>query len=91
MQIKEIDWQIIEQIWIHRLWPNRASIIEPYSAMKFMDARYEMSFAQQPQVFLGGYINNTLVAVNSLHLAETYMARSRGLNHVKLVLVLALS
>ena len=84
MLIKEIDFWTIEKVWRERLWPGRASAIEPYSAMMFMHDKYDVTFSARPQVFLGGFIeedehNNIPIAVNSLHLAEGYMARSRGL------------
>lgn len=83
MLVKEIDFATIEQIWRDWLWPGRVSAIEPYSAMRFMDDKYDGSFADRPQIFLGGYFEEdrleNIMAVNSLHLAESYMARSRGL------------
>lgn len=79
MIIKEIPFSTIEHVWRTHLWPGRVSAIEPYSAMMFMHDKYDTSFADRPQVFLGGYEDDVLVAVNSLHLAEAYMARSRGL------------
>lgn len=83
MLVKEIDFATIEHIWRTQLWPGRVSAIEPFSTMRFMDDKYDMSFADRQQVFLGGFFEedrfNNLVAVNSLHLAESYMARSRGL------------
>ncbi len=79
MIIRRIDFGTIEHVWRLHLWPGRMSAIEPYSAMMFMHDKYDTSFASRPQVFLGGYVDDKLVAVNSLHLAEAYMARSRGL------------
>ena len=79
MRIQEINFPTIERVWRYNLWPGRVSAIEPYSAMCFMDDKYNISFASAPQVFLGGFINERLIADNSLHLAEKYMARSRGL------------
>lgn len=76
--IKEISFDAILTVWKNQLWPGRLSPIEPFSAMRFM-GEYSSNFAKLPQVFLGGYQDNKLVAVNSLHLAEKYMARSRGL------------
>lgn len=79
MLVKEIDFATIEHIWRTQLWPGRVSAIEPYSAMRFMDDKYDGSFADRPQIFLGVFVDDKLIAVNSLHLAEAYMARSRGL------------
>ena len=79
MIIKQITFGTILPIWQEQLWPGRISPIEPYSAMRFMDNKYEVSFAKNPQIFLGGYIDDNLIAVTSIHLAEKYMARHRGL------------
>lgn len=79
MLIKEIDWETIERVWRYNLWPGRVSAIEPYSAMRFMDDKYDVSYAFLHRKFLGGFVDDKLIAANSLHLAETYMARSRGL------------
>ena len=79
MLIKEVDFATIEYVWRNKLWPGRPSLIEPYSAMMFMHDRYDVTFASRPRVFLGGYIDDKLIAVNSLHLSEKYMARSRGI------------
>jgi GNAT superfamily N-acetyltransferase len=79
MHIQEIGYQTIEQVWRDKLWPGRVSKIEPYSAMMFMHDKYDISFSELPQIFLGGYVDGILIAVNSMHLAEKYMARSRGL------------
>ena len=79
MIIKEIDFITIEDVWRNKLWPNRNSPIEPYSEMMFMHDTYNVTFANQPRTFLGGYINDKLIAVNSIHLAEKYLARSRGI------------
>ena len=78
MIVKQIPFETILSIWKNQLWPGRVSSIEPFSAMMFM-GDYTSSFAKLPQIFLGGYKDDKLVAVNSLHLAEKYMARSRGL------------
>jgi GNAT superfamily N-acetyltransferase len=79
MFVKEIDWLTIEKVWRLNLWPGRVSAIEPFSAMRFMDDKYDMDFSRTPRAFLGGFVGDILVAVNSVHLAEKYMARSRGL------------
>jgi GNAT superfamily N-acetyltransferase len=78
MKIHKIEFTTIKEVWQNNLWQNRESAIEPCSSMTFMhDLHLDFSFL--PQIFLGGYVGNTLVAVNSLHLAEKYLARSRGL------------
>lgn len=78
MIIKQIDFEEIKTVWASKLWPNRVSPIKSYSAMLFMGDS-SGKFSEQPTRFLAGYINDKIVAVNSLHLAERYMARSRGL------------
>lgn len=78
MQIKTVSFEQIKEVWRSRLWQGRVSEIKGYSAMTFMGDN-SGRFKDQPQVFLAGIIDNKIVAVNSLHLAESYMARSRGL------------
>jgi hypothetical protein len=78
MIIKQVDFEEIKTVWAEKLWPGRESPIEPTSSMTFMGG-YNTNFVHQPARFLAGYVDNKIVAVNSVHLAETYMARSRGL------------
>ena len=78
MIIKQINFEEIKSVWSTKLWPNRVSPIKSYSAMLFMGDS-SGKFSDQPTIFLAGYIDNNIVAVNSVHLAEHYMARSRGL------------
>lgn len=79
MIIKSISFNTIQPIWANNLWPGRTSAIEPYSAMMFMNATYDSGFSTRPCKFLAGLVDDKIVAVNSIHLSETYMARSRGL------------
>jgi GNAT superfamily N-acetyltransferase len=50
--------------------------------MTFMGDYSGLSFKDRPAAFIGGFVEGEpeqLVAVNSVHLAERFMARSRGL------------
>lgn len=78
MIIKEIDFEEIKEIWSTKLWPNRVSPIKHYSAMTFMGDS-SGKFSERPAKFLAGYLDDKIVAVDSIHLAERYMARNRGL------------
>jgi N-acetylglutamate synthase-like GNAT family acetyltransferase len=78
MIIKQINFEEIKTVWASKLWPSRISPIKSYSAMLFMGDS-SGKFSEQPARFLAGYIDDKIVAVNSIHLAERYMARSRGL------------
>jgi N-acetylglutamate synthase-like GNAT family acetyltransferase len=78
MNIVEVDFDTILPVWRDKLWPGRESVIEPCSAMT-LTREYDMSFMEAPRTFLAGYIGDKIVAVNSVHLAEPTLARSRGL------------
>jgi N-acetylglutamate synthase-like GNAT family acetyltransferase len=78
MDIVEIDFETILPVWRDRLWPGRQSEIEPYSAMTLC-REFNLDFSGKQRKFLAGMIDGEIVAVNSVHLAESTMARSRGL------------
>lgn len=78
MNIVEIDFETILPFWDKYLWPNRISDIEPYSAMT-LDQKYDASYKDMNKIFLAGYVGDTIVAVNSVHLCGDEYARSRGL------------
>lgn len=81
--IKKISFEEILPIWQTKLWPNRASAIEPMSAMTWP---YEgdpqpinMSIFEFEPVFWGVYLDDTLVGVNSGHRTTDLQYRSRGI------------
>lgn len=76
--IREIDWNEILPVWQLKLWPNRKSKIEKTSAMTF-DGSIDMSFMIEDSLFLGAFVDDTLVGVNSGHRAGINAFRSRGL------------
>lgn len=79
MIIKQITFLDLLPIWKNELWPDRRSPIEPYSAMIFMHSDYSIAFMERPVAFFGLFDSDKLVGVNSVHGAEAFMARSRGL------------
>ena len=83
MQISRIDFQTIEDIWQTELWPNRTSAIESHSAMTWpfegKPESIDMNIFDYPATFLGAYIDNKLVGVNSGHKTTNEQYRSRGI------------
>lgn len=77
--IKEVSFDTILNIWQNRLWPNRSSAIESHSAMIYLNGRYNIQNMTQPVWFLGCYVNDKLVGVNSGHMCADGSFRSRGL------------
>lgn len=78
MNIVQVDFETILPVWRDKLWAGRESAIEPFSAMT-LTREYNMDFADKERMFLAGYVGDEIVAVNSFHLAEPKLARSRGL------------
>lgn len=79
MKIVEVDFETILPICKDKLWPGRVSVIESYSAMSLC-REFNLDFSNKQRKFFAGIDdNNEIVAVNSVHLAENTMARSRGL------------
>jgi GNAT superfamily N-acetyltransferase len=76
--IREITFDEIYEVWAHKLWPGRKSLIESNSAMCFLGG-YDMANMHTKPTFFGWFDNNNLVGVNSGHgtLQDGY--RSRGL------------
>ena len=77
--IISITWDQIQPIWSNHLWTNRNSLIEPTSAMCYLDG-YNMQNMKMLPSFFGYLINNKIVGVNSGHACPTNTSyRSRGL------------
>lgn len=74
-EIKEISWEQIQEVWATKLWPSRESAIEPVSAMRYMGG-YTSDLGAP--TFLGLFVDDVLVGVNSFHRVERAY-RSRGL------------
>ena len=79
MKILQIDFDTILSIWKEQLWPNRTSPIESHSAMRYLSKEYDIENFALPSQYLGCYIDNMLIGVNSCHLCIDGSARSRGL------------
>lgn len=83
MRIERLDFETIENIWQTELWPNRTSAIESHSAMTWpFEGNPEpinMNIFNYPATFLGAYIDNKLVGVNSGHRTTNEQYRSRGI------------
>jgi GNAT superfamily N-acetyltransferase len=76
--IIEIDFEQVYPIWRNLLWPERKSMIEPTSAMNYLGG-YNLQNMRNKPTFLGYFIGDTLVGVNSGHLCYDKSYRSRGL------------
>lgn len=80
-EIRKISFWDIFPIWNNYLWPNRDSDIESFSTIIYNTFPYEFDFkcADNKITFLGAFVGNRLVGVNSGHLVGDNTYRSRGL------------
>jgi GNAT superfamily N-acetyltransferase len=76
--IKQVDFFTVYEIWVNHLWPNRHSIIEPTSSMKFLGG-YDLKNMNYNPTFFAYYINDDIAGVNSGHMCLNNQYRSRGL------------
>jgi len=76
--IKVISYKEILEVWQNKLWKNRTSKIEPNSAMVYLNG-YDLKNMTYTPTFLGYFIDNTIVGVNSGHKCYDNSYRSRGL------------
>lgn len=84
ISIKTIDFETIKSVWETKLWPNRQSPIETHSAMTFIMSRHnhdaiDMNIFNYNPTFLGCFVDDKLVGVNSGHKTYEGEYRSRGL------------
>lgn len=78
VEVRQIDWTTILDVWQNHLWIGRASPIEQTSAMTF-EGDYDMSFMDESPTFFGVFVDGALAGVNSGHPAGVGRFRSRGL------------
>ena len=78
MRIERLDFDTIKNIWGKELWPNRSSAIESHSAMTWPFEGNPEPIDMNIFTFLGAYIDNSLVGVNSGHRTSEDQYRSRG-------------
>lgn len=76
--IKNITYPEIFNIWMKYLWPNRQSPIETHSAMVFLGG-YNLENMITNPTFLGYFVDDNLVGVNSGHKCKDNSYRSRGI------------
>lgn len=79
MEIHQVAFSDILDIWKIQLWPGRKSPIESHSAMLMPPLDHSMKNFQLPVYFYGAFENDTLVGVNSAHGCADGSLRSRGL------------
>jgi len=78
--IKEIDFETIHLAWKKELWSDREDI-RPVSSMTY-NRKYDMTvydLSISNPIYLGYYVNDVLVGVNSGHIVGNREYRSRGL------------
>lgn len=78
MELREIDADTAIDFWKTYLWPDRASAVEPTSAMR-LNGGIDMSYMDSTPYFVGAFDGRTLVGVNSGHATGSWIWRSRGL------------
>lgn len=76
--ITNITFEEIYSIWSIHLWPTRESAIEPSSAMNFLGG-YDMKNMISMPTFFAYKIDDRIVGVNSGHMCDNNVYRSRGL------------
>ena len=83
MRIERLDFKTIEDVWKTKLWTNRTSPIETHSAMTWPfegnPEPIDMNIFNYPATFLGAFIDNKLIGVNSGHRTTNEQYRSRGI------------
>lgn len=83
MICKKIDFETILPIWQTKLWPKRASAIEPMSAMTWPfegdPQPINMSIFEYEPTFWAVYDGDKIVGVNSGHRTTDFQYRSRGI------------
>ena len=81
IEYKKITFEEILPIWKELLWTKRTSAIETHSAIVYSTNPYEYdsTYFEKPATFIGAYLDNRLVGVNSGHLTQQGYYRSRGL------------
>ena len=83
MRIERLNFDTIKNIWEKDLSPNRTSAIETHSAMTWPfegnPEPIDMNVFTYEPTFLGAYIDNELVGVNSGHRTTNEQYRSRGI------------
>jgi GNAT superfamily N-acetyltransferase len=77
--IKEIDFNTILPTWRDKLWSSRESPIETHSAMLHLFTEHDIGNFLLPVWYLGYFVEDMLVGVNSGHMCTDGSARSRGL------------
>ena len=79
MNVQEIEFEEIYDIWKSKLWSGRKSEIKPMSSLMYLGG-YNMSiYNNYKPTFWGIYKDSKLVAVNSGHRTESDLYRSRGI------------
>jgi len=76
--IRLIDWDTILPIWRDHLWKGRLTVIKPTNGLKFMGG-YDNRVEEYSPIFVGAFLGDKLVGVNSGHATSKSEYRSRGI------------
>ena len=78
MIAKYTTFDEILPIWRDHLWKGRKTDIKPTNGLKFLGG-FDKEIEKNTPTFVGAYINNKLVGVNSGHATNDSEYRSRGI------------
>lgn len=79
IKIVEISFAEVLSVWEGQLWPNRKSVIEPYSAININGVIDGNIVDLKPSAnFLAIYCDNKIAAVTSYHMTSENQYRLRG-------------
>lgn len=76
--IEQVEYDVVYNVWINNLWPDRKSPIEKHSAM-LMGDQYDLKNYEYEPTFFIVKDNGTIVGCNSGHKCCDDTYRSRGL------------
>lgn len=78
LELRLIDWEMIEVVWRDNLWPGREDI-PVWSAMLPFGGHNATASSKDECKFIGLFVDDKLAGVNSVHPTGDGFARSRGL------------
>jgi len=79
IEIKDLTYDEILDVWKNHLWKDRTDPIKPMSSM-LLEGGFDMEIYKIYQPFFSGlFVDGLLVGVNSCHLTSPTQMRSRGL------------
>ena len=79
MQVKQIKFKDIKEIWTTRLWANRQTPIKEMSSMQYLGGFDMDIYHKYTPTFFGVFDGQELIGVNSGHRTKDILYRSRGI------------